>query len=193
MATGNVARIIRAPGTVHLDPLNVSGPAFGGVVAGHVNSIAFAMQGNEFEIENEALGEVTDVLEGDNRFAVSFFARGFDDDAIEKLVASNYVLGAVSGHAMMQQIKTAGEFHLGSNVPGSATNTRGIKLLFVPDDTIHVPALLLYNAIPTFTEGAELLLQRTEELGLPITLRCLRDANGNTFQMGRLVDLDLTP
>jgi len=193
MATGNVARVIRAPGTIHLDPLNVSGPAFGGVEAGKVQSIAFAQQGTEFEIENEGLGEITEVLEGENRFAVSFFARGFDDDAVEKLLASNYALGAVSGHAMMQQIKTSGEIHLGSNVPGASTMPRSVRVLFVPDDTIHVQALLLYRCIPTFTEGAEILLQRKEELGLPITLRCLRDATGNTYQMGRLSDLSLAP
>jgi hypothetical protein len=65
--------------------------------------------------------------------------------------------------------------------------------VFVPDDLIHVPAILIYRGIPDFQDGAEMAFQRGEELGLPMAVECLRDTQNRILEIGRLADMPQTP
>lgn len=184
MAAGKVSRIIHAPGRVVVGPSNLSS-AFphGGTEVGKTNAFGWSSHGVPFRVECEGLGEATDILEPNQRFSVSFFVRGWDDDAVELLLATGFVAGGTSQHAV---------FKAPVNVPGGTALGRAVILLYVPDDTIHVPAVLVYRGIPEWTEGSEIAFRRGDELGIPITVDCLRDANLNTLAIGRFDDLSLT-
>ena len=81
---------------------------------------------------------------------------------------------------------------LRSTTPGASALARAQILLYVPDDTLHNPAVLVYSAIPQWTPGAEIAFQRGVEYGIPLSAECFEDSNGNTLQIGRLSDLSLT-
>jgi hypothetical protein len=177
---------MRASGHIVVGPTDLSiAHPYGGTEIGKVNQCILQPQGTSFRVENEGLGEATDVLEPDNLWTFGCFLRTWDDDAIEKLFSSvSYSVGAVSGHAVYSVP--------GTRVPGKSALGRAIILLYVPDDLIHVDALLIYSGIAEWTEGAEIAFQRHAELGIPFTLDCLRDSNGNILRIGRFVDLSLT-
>ncbi len=186
MAAGNVRDIIRAPGKIILNQTqNFDGNTapYGGTEIGKTRLGFTRSFGVPFEVTSEGLGEVQAVLEPDNNWSYTFFARGWDDDAIRLLMAQNYAAGAVTQHSM---------FQVPGNTPGSSTDGRTITLAFVPDDPIHVPGVLVYQGVANWDEGMQLAFQRQEELGLPITVKCLCDANGNTIKVARLNDITLT-
>ena len=184
MAAGNVARIIREPGRIVVNPTIPGGAyPYGGVEIGKSNRCALLSQGTPFRVEYESLGEVGDVLEANKRYAFSCFLRGWDDDAVEQCLAGSYEAGSVSQHATFTEP--------GTRVPGSSALTRSVVLVYVPDDPINVPGLVIYRGIPDLIDGAELALQRGSELGIEMGVECLRDTSGRIFKFGRLADLQL--
>ena len=185
MAAGNVARIIRAPGNIVVNPTNLAAAyPYGGTEVGKTNQCALQPMGSSFRVEYEGFREAGDILEGDNRYTFGCFLRGWDDDAVQKLLAGGYEAGSVTQHSVFHEP--------GNQVPGESALTRSVILLYVPDDLIHVPAVLIYNGVPDWTEGADLAFQRGDELGIPITLDCLRDSNNNMLRVGRFADLALS-
>ena len=191
MAAGNVSRIIRSPGKIVIGPTNLSNAyPHGGTEIGKTNMCALAVLGTSFRIDCEGLGEATDVLARNNHYIFSCFLRGWDDDAVQLLMKPNYAAGSVSGHALYREPGTGGD----SKEPGESSLNRAVILLFVPDDLIHVPSMIIYSGIPNWSDGAELLFRRgfDEELGIPLAVECLRDSNGNILRIGRFADLALT-
>ncbi len=185
MVAGNVARIVHAPGRVVVDPTNLSAAyPHGGTEVGKTNAFALQPFGEVFRVEYEGLGEAGDILEANKSWRAAFFLRGFDDDAIEQLTSWGYVVGGVSQHATFNEP--------GNKVPGESALLRAKKVLYVPDDLIHTPAILIYRGVADWTVGAEIAFQRGEELGIPITVDCVRDTNGNMLTVGRFADLSLT-
>jgi len=193
MTAKSAAQIIHFPATVIVTPTSVSTPGasgnYGGTFVGGVKEIGFQSVGEEaFEIWSECYGEVTDVLEGSNQFNIAMLLRGWDDDAVAQFMAGGYAAGSVSGHAVFTEP--------GARTPGQSTqeaaNARNLKLLLLPDDPIHVPALMIYNAVPDWTPGATIALEQKSELGIPLTFRCMRNSAGNIYSWGMLADLSLT-
>lgn len=187
MAAGSASRIIFAPGRLVVNPTQAfSGGTYpyGGTEVGKTNAVAMLPLGTPFNVEYESTGEIGDVLEGDNRWVVSCFLRGWDDDAVEQFLSDGYAEGAVTQHAVYEVP--------GTKTPGQSALDRAVKLLYVPDDDVHVPALIAYRAVPDWSEGAEVAYQRREELGIPVAFECVRGAGGNTLRKGRLRDLALT-
>ena len=187
MAAGSIATIMRAPGRIVINPTTsfaTTAYPYGGTEIGKANLCALAPLGTPFRIESEALGEATDILEGNNRYAFSCFIRGMDDDAKELMMAGGYEVGSVTQHAVWAEP--------GTKTPGQSTLSRAVILAYVPDDILHVDGLLIYRGIPGWSEGSELTFQRGEELGMPLTVDCLRDANANLVRIGRMADLSLT-
>lgn len=187
MAAGAAHRSgIRAPGRIILNPTDLGDAStnYGGTEIGWANLCVLQPLGTAFHVEYEGLGEVGDVLEANKRYVFACLLRGWDDDAVRLMLANGYTAGGVSQHAAWSEPST--------DVPGSSAISRAVILLYVPDDVIHVPALLVYRGIPDWTDGAELAFQRGEELGIPITVDCLRDANGNMLTVRRLSDMSLT-
>lgn len=184
MVAGDVSRVIRAPGRVVVNPTDLSTTyPYGGTEIGKTRLCVLQSLGTAFRVESEGLGEATDRLESSNHFVFSCFVRGWDDDAIAKFFSGGFTTGATSGHAVYSEP--------GTTTPGASALGRSVSLLYVPDDLIHVPALLIYRGVPDWTDGAELAFQRGSELGLPIALDCLRDFNDRILSMGMLADLSV--
>lgn len=185
MSVPNSSTTIRAPGRLIVGPTNLSLPEsnYGGEELGKTRAVAIVPLGVPFLVECEGLGEASDVLEGNNRYLLNGFFRGMDKDAVENLLAGGYAEGTTTHHPVWSEP--------GARTPGQSASSRGKIFLFVPDDTVHAPAALIYNGIPDFASGAELAFQRGEEFGIEVSIECLRDGSGRILSVGRLEDLSL--
>jgi len=182
MAAGDVARSIRAPGRLVINPTDLTDDfPYGGTEVGKVRGVVLMSLGQPFHVFSEGVGEITDVLEADNHYVFSCLVRGWDDDAIRLFFSDNYVAGATSQHSVFVAP--------GSSHAGASALNRSVMALYVPDDIIHVPSVIIYRGIPDWTEGSEMAFQRGEELALPVTLLCLRTSSNNILAIGRLADL----
>lgn len=185
MAAGNVARIVRAPGRLVVNPTDLGAAyPYGGTEVGKSNLCVLQPRGTGFRVEAESLGEATDVLESSNEYVFACFLRGWDDDAVAQFLSGGFTAGAVSKHAVWSEP--------GTTVPGASALDRALILLYVPDDLLHTPAVLVFRGVPDWNEGSELAFQRGDELGLPIAFDCIRDTNDHILSVGRLADLSLT-
>lgn len=185
MTSGTVARTIRAPGRLVVAPTNLATAyPYGGTEVGLTQLCVLQPKGVPFRVVAEGLGEATDVLEANNEFVFACFLRGWDDDAVAQFLSGGYAAGSTSKHAVWSVPGTV--------TPGASALSRAKVLLYVPDDVIHVPALLIYRGVPDWSLGAEVALQRRSEVGLPIAVDCIRDANDNILSLGMLADLSLT-
>jgi len=188
MTAGAAAKTIRASGRLVVSPTTAFATTaypYGGTEIGRVNMVQLTPIGSAYRVESEGLGEVTDILEGPIRWVLTCFARGWDDDAVTKFLAR----GAAAGSDTQHQVYSVP----GSYAPGASMLTRGLKVVYVPDDTVNVPALIAYRAVPDWTDGAELAFRRGSELGMPLVFECVRDtANpGRVLKVGRIEDLAL--
>ena len=185
MTAGDTTRTIRAPGRLIVGPTNLSAAyPHGGTEVGKTQAVIIQSLGTGFRVEAEGLGEATDILETSNHFIFACTLRGWDDDAIEKFFSGTSAVGAVSGHRVYETPGTV--------TPGASALSRALILLYVPDDPIHVPAVLIYRGIPDWSENAELIFQRGDELVLPVVVDFLRDSNDHILQIGIFSDLSLT-
>jgi hypothetical protein len=185
MASGNVSRVLRAPGRLVVNPtgLGVTFP-YGGTEVGKTRLVVLTSFNTSIRIECEGLGnEASDVLERTSRYVFSCFVRAWDDDAIEQFFASNFVQGSASGHSLLREP--------GDRVAGASALERAVKLLYVPDDPISNPAVMIYRGVPDWSENAELAFQRQEELGLPLAVECVRGSSGDILEVGRLADITI--
>lgn len=184
MVAGTAARTLRGSGRLVLGPTNLSNPyPYGGVEVGRTKAVSLQPLGQGYRVISEALGEASDILEASNEFVFSCFVRGWDDDAVELLLSDGEEEGPASQHRVWGSP--------GAVTPGASALPRAVVALYVPDDLIHVPAVLVYRGVPAFLDGAALAWQRNEELGIPIALDCMRDAAGRIVSVGLLADLEL--
>lgn len=186
MAAGSVARVLRAPGRLVVGANKAFAEndyPYGGTEVGKVSQVAIQPIGVPFRVQYESLGEVGDVLEANKQYLFGCFLRGWDDDAVQRFLTGGYEIGDETQHAVFHEP--------GARVPGRSAYGRAIVLTYVPDDQIRVPAVHIYSGIPIWTENAELAFQRAEELGIPISVECLRDSGGDILRIGRLPDLAL--
>lgn len=184
MAAGASSQTIRATGRWVVNPTDLATAyPHGGVEVGRSQSVVMQPLGVPYVIESEALGAPTDVLEPANRFVVSFFLRGWDDEAVEQFLANGQSVGSLTGRA--------GWDAPGSSAPGSSALGRSVSMLFAPRDTNHAPAMLIRRGVPHWTPASELAWSRNDELGIPITVECLPDTSGQTLTIQRLEDITL--
>jgi hypothetical protein len=186
MGAGNVSRVLKVPGRLVANPQDL-GQAFPyeGTQIGLVRSIVVQSIGLGFRVESEGLGAVSDVLTASQRHVMSCFLRGWDDDAISLLLPGHYTEGDVSGHARLD-IPGPG------TQPGASALSSAPSLLYVPDNPIDAPALLVRRAVVEWGDASEIAFARGSELGIPLTVECVQDATGTSLQIGRLVDLTLS-
>lgn len=193
MASSDVSRTLRAPGRIILNPTqDLHGGTFpyGGTEIGRASVCRLTPAGKPFAVNCEATGAPSHMLESDTRYVFACFLHGFDPDVVRLLVHGSQTEGANTRHPLLTIP--------GTRTPGQTLMDRAATLLYVPDDAVdnpavaRNPALILYRAVPRWDEGAEVALQRSEELGMPIAFDCLRSDNGVTARMGKLPDLTLT-
>jgi hypothetical protein len=186
MAAGNASRILRAQGRLVVNPTDLTlAYPYGGTEVGKTRLVVLASLGTSFPVTCEGLGgEPSDILEGPARFVFSCFLRGWDDDAVRLFFADNYVQGSKTGHSVIREP--------GNRFGGASAVPRAVSLLYVPDDVEHAPACLIYRGIPDWSDGAEILWRRQDELGIPLAVECIRGATAKILEIGRLADLSLT-
>lgn len=187
MAAGSAAKILRIPGRMVVNPATAFASTdypYGGVEIGKTRLVALLPQGTPFEVKDEGLGETVEDLEPDKDYKFQFYLRGWDDEAIQWLFSGGYSAGSTSQHAVWSEP--------GNRIPGQAGSGRSISLVYVPDDAVNVPAIMVYDCIPEWGEAEEIQFRHEEEFGLPIAATCIRDSNGNMVRVGRLVDISLT-
>lgn len=184
------SRVIRAPGRLVVDPIDAFAEGsplgqrpYGGTPIGRVMACVLRNTESPYEVETEALGEVTEVLQSGSRWWFFGFLRGWDRDSLQQLFPDNYEEGAISQHATF--------LSPGQQQAGAPSTHRCKKIVFVPDDPVLTPGVVLYSALPAFAPNAEIAMQRQTEFGIPLSLRCMRDAQGRHLAIGRLVDLPL--
>ncbi len=186
MAAGNVSQIIRAPGRLVVSPTDLDDVyPFGGVEVGKTRLVVLTSLGQSFRVSCEGLGgEPSDILGSPSYYVFSCFLRGWDDDAVFHLFQNNYVQGPTTGHSMIREPA--------NRVGGASEYSRRTSMLFVPDDSLNSPGVMIYAGIPDFSDGAEIAWQRGDELGIPLAVECVRGTTGKILEIGRLADLSLT-
>lgn len=185
MSAGDVARTLRAPGRLVVNPtdLTLSYP-YGGTEIGKTRLVVLRNVGSMLRVACEGLGgEPSDILEGPAHYVFACFLRGWDDDAVRFFFADNYVQGSATGHAVLREP--------GLRKSGSSALGRALRLLYVPDDDVGAPGLIAYRAVPDWSDGAELAFQRRDELGIPIVAELVRGTTGKILEVGRIADLSL--
>lgn len=186
MVRSDVARIIRAPGRLIVNPtqsLAIGQFPFGGREVGRSNACALSPVGKPYVVEYESTGNIGDILEASHRWLFTCFLRGADDDAMEVLLGDWTTAGTETQHRRFEVP--------GTNATGSSALRRAVCIALIPDDPIHSPGLIIYRAVPVFTDASKLAFQRTEELGWSLAFECVQDDTGKTLQVGRIADLDL--
>lgn len=185
MTAGSASRVLRVPGRLVIDPTDLTDDfPHGGTLVGRTRLVVLKPLANPFRVESEGLGgDASDVLEGSNHYVFACFLRGWDDDAVALLLPDGYTQGSVTGHAVFSSP--------GLNAPGRSALGRARTLLYVPDNPVDAPAVLIHRGVANWGDGAELALQRQTELGLPLVVECVRAADGRILDLGRLPDLTL--
>lgn len=185
MATGRSARIIRGPGRLVVnpsEPLDSSAYPHGGVEVGRANMVILKPLAQSYAVEHEDTGEIGDIIGAGQRWVLTLFLRGWDDEAVETLLSRGYSVGEQTQHAVFSVP--------GSHQAGTSELTHAVSLLFVPNDLVNVPALLCYRAVPDWQDGTEIAFRRGAEVGMPLAFECVRDDDGRILQIGRLHDLE---
>lgn len=184
MARPHPANILRAPGSLIIDPVDPTLPyPYGGTLVGETRAVVLTQLGTGFRVQCEGLGEASDILEADGRWALSCFVRGWDDDAVQLLLPDGWAAGSSTQHAVFSYPAMAR--------PGSSALGRARQVLYAPQNIEDAPAVVLYAGVPDWTDNAALAWARTEELGLPLVFEAFRDSTGRMLQVGRLADLSL--
>ena len=184
MASGDISRVIRAPGRLVVGPTNLSAAyPHGGTEVGKTRQVVLVQTGQPFRVISEGLGETSEILEGPTEWYLAAAMRGWDDDAVAQLFANNYTAGDPSGHAGYDEPKSR-------NV-GSTALGRAKVLLWKPDDPIHVPSVLVYRGVPWWSDGAEIPLSSAQDVDLPVVVHAMQDGSGNTLAIKFFSDLSL--
>lgn len=184
MASGSSSRIIRSPGKIVVGPTNLSTAyPYGGIEIGQARVVTLSISGVDYRVQSEGIGNIGDVLSGPKRVVFSCFLRGWDDSAIKELWSEGYTLGSVSGHSVWS--------YPGTSLVGSSRLSVGKVILFVPNNTVAHPAVLIYRGIPDWSDSTEIAFSLKDEMGLPLVVECVQSSSGKVVQSGRIVDLSL--
>lgn len=177
--------ILHATGRVVVNPTNLSAAyPYGGVEVGLTRGAVLRNLSTGLVVFSEGFGGITDVLEPDDHWVFVCQLRGANDNALRVFFPDHQSEGATTRHRVLTMPN--------SSYAGASALGRAVVLLFVPDDLVNVPALLIHTAIPDFDDSAEILLQRREEYSIPVAFQCLRGSTGKCWQTGRLPDLTLS-
>ena len=137
------------------------------------------------EAESEGLRQALDIRPGD----LVLFGAG-ERDRVNTTLGRIRLLAGKLADAMLAETDRFLKAQLGTARPKLADITQA-TVSYVPDDVASVPRLVLYRAIPGWTGGAEMQFGRQTELGIPISLICLRDSSARILQIGRVADLPI--
>lgn len=188
MTTPNARNIIRVPGSLCHTPTNLSLPfPHGGTALGIMKMPIIRPFKTYHKITAEEFGsEVVDIIDGGESWVLGAILRTFDKDAISKLFAVTGA-GSQTQETYIQHPDTSGTIRA-----GTLMSTKGIKLLFSPEDTERHPFALFYNAIPLIEETAEMNFEISVDWSIAVLFAAIRDSNGKSVAIGFKGDISLT-
>jgi hypothetical protein len=183
----NVINVRRVPGRLcfNTTDLSIAYP-HGGTGLGVIKELKVKPSKSYYPIKAEELGnEIVDYIDGGESWIIGCLLRSFDKDAILKLFPSAEI-GSQTQEALIKHpaVNTAIR-------AGNLASTRGIKLLFSPDDTIRQPFVIFYNAIPLVDETAEMNLEVEIDWTIGMIFSGIRDSAGKVMAMGFKGDFSL--
>lgn len=187
MATARSFDIIWSPGHLVSGPTNL-GAAFpyGGTPLGVTRANVFRPGVKTRLHPAEEFGGIT--VEATQYGQVPVFGavlRSWDADALALLFPSAPVGSVSQERVATHNVVTA------SVRPGYRMSAKTFKLLWAPEDTVQGRALIIYAAIPSVDESAEMALSMSEEFGFGVLFHATPDAAGRVYEQGKLSDLTL--
>ena len=187
MSTAVANEILHVPGHLIKNPTNLTAPPdFGGTELGNTAEIVLRVVHRSLELRGEEYAsEIVEIIEGSDDIAIACFLRGFDKDALTTIFRNSSISTKTDKPIITWP---------GATAPSTLGSSKAFKLLFAPDSTEAVPGLILYNAIPLVQEVAEMrfAFDLSDELGVPVIFRAIRNTPGKLAQMALLEDMSLT-
>lgn len=182
MGAPDATKVWRAPGTLVINPVNTTGPTYGGTILGIAHAARLVLRTVEDEVDAEEYGgEVTETVFLRREVRALVLIRGWDNDAITTLFGNTTLPASTK-----RLITEPGATH----AAGDLGTSRAVKLLFAPNDA-RQPAWYLPRALPQLEETDELNWSIANELNLAAVFRGVRNAAGVTHQIGLLTDMTL--
>lgn len=193
MGAPSAASIRRVPGRLAFGCTDITlAYPHGGTALGEVRDVIFRRFTRDFPVTAEDKGgQPVGYLATGNVWGCVAFMRGFDDDVIELLRGGSE--GTTTQRAQYDANTT---YRAGYDLTADA-----VKLVFTPEGAAHAksasvpdadaPCWVLWNAVPLLDETADFLLQRDEELGVPLLFMGTEDGSGRTLSVRRRADLTL--
>ncbi len=174
-------KVHRVQGNLCVDPDDLSEVfPHGGKAIGITHYVTLLPTTRKFLLTAEEYGrETTEELYMGRDWVVSCLIRQWDNDMITTMFP-NTAVGGTTGDRVIKEP--------GGLAPGVPLSTRAVKLCFSPIDAAQ-PGFIVYRALPQVEIAARFRFHLISELGFIAVFRALRDANGNTHQIGRLADL----
>ena len=185
MATANVRNILRSPGSLCINPTDLT-TAFphGGTAIGVVRDLAFVFNMKTSETTGEEWGGVaTRVFYDGEKPFIAAVLREFDDDAISNIFP-NTAEGTVSQTRQINMVANSG------NRAGFDLTGQSFILVFSPDDVDRKNFILLHRAVPAVEETSRLNLKLSEEVGLGVVFWATPDADNEVYRIGKRADLN---
>lgn len=114
--------------------------------------------------------------------------REFDSSALA-LIYPNVSASTATGKTVIQ----SRAFGSSLTLPGSDAADKATVFLFTPDSPKHVPAILMYNAVPLPEAQSAMQMSLSTSGGFPFVLKCPHNSAGKNFDVGLLSDLPTNP
>ncbi len=197
MAVGAATNVFHLDGRLCSGPTNIADGQtfpFGGTNLGEIRAGAFTVNHSAEEIPAEEFGgRRVDYVRTGDAAALTAILREFDAASLA-LIFPNVSTSSKTGKPIIKG-RSFATTASGDSIErsGDRASDKAQKILFAPNSPEHVPAILLYAALPLPDAAASLTLSNTAEAGFPVVFEAVHDANGHLYQIGLLTDLSLAP
>lgn len=179
-----IDKSLRVPGRLCADPTGISSFPHGGVDLGEALRVELVpSQSVRPIIAEEYGGEAVDYIIRNQEVSLVCLMRGFPTEMMSRVWPGG------SGSGATAKVNYPGA---GAADRGYLGSTRSFKILFSPQDTVNHCGIILYEAVPLFTETSQMQAMVTEELGMAVVLRGLRRASDEKVaEVARLASISL--
>lgn len=193
MATQNPESVMRVPARLCKSPTNLALPyPHGGTALGIVAQIAFKPNMLFVDVTAEEFGgTLVDRIYAGEEPILSCTLRGWDSDALGAILPNTSF--AIRGDGRVSQdVKIRYEpINSALKKPGYLMSGVSFKLLVSPIAYDFHPGIIFYNVAPASDADAEILFKDGSEFVIRVDFACLPDASGRSYNIGKLIDLEL--
>jgi len=110
--------------------------------------------------------------------------RELDNQALSRIFP-NTQTGSVSQDQVINYLPGGS-----GNRPGYDLSNKQIKLVFSPIAADRHDFIIMYNAIPTIDEEAQIIFGLHEEIGIPVIFYCTPDTSNRVYRVGKRADIN---